>query len=220
MASLNQGTLITWKPDKGFGFIRPQDGSKDVFVHVRDFGNIGRPPKVGDEIRYQRIRDRTGRYRAADVQVSGVSRSPDAGNRPLRKSASRKDAPVAHRSTASAVRTGMGIGIVLALLVAFTALPVAVPLLYLVASLAAFLLYAFDKAAAMNRRQRTRELTLLLVGLAGGWPGALIAQNLFRHKTRKTAFQVPFWITVAFNCAFLAWACTKHGAEAIRLLIY
>ena len=45
MPSLNQGTLITWKPDKGFGFIRPQDGSKDVFVHVRDFGNIGRPPR-------------------------------------------------------------------------------------------------------------------------------------------------------------------------------
>ena len=160
-------------------------------------------------IRYQRIRDRTGRYRAADVRDQRPLRTPEE-----------EDPQRVHGSTASAIRAGTGIAAALTLLVALTSLPVVVPLLYLVTSLVAFLLYAFDKAAAMNRRQRTRENTLLLVGLAGGWPGALVAQSLFRHKTSKMAFQVPFWITVALNCAFLAWACTQQGAEAIRLLIY
>jgi uncharacterized membrane protein YsdA (DUF1294 family) len=88
-----------------------------------------------------------------------------------------------------------------------------------VASLIAFLLYAFDKAAAMNRRWRTTEATLLLTGLLGGWPGALVAQGLFRHKSKKMEFLVPFWFSVALNCAFLAWACSHAGAGTIRSVV-
>ncbi len=89
------------------------------------------------------------------------------------------------------------------------ALPLILLPVYIVASLAAFLLYALDKVAAMNGRWRTAESTLWLVGLVGGWPGALIAQGLFRHKSRKLAFLMPFWISVAANC----------GAAAIRGLV-
>jgi uncharacterized membrane protein YsdA (DUF1294 family) len=41
--------------------------------------------------------------------------------------------------------------------------------------------------------------------LLGGWPGALLAQDLFRHKTSKTVFQAMFWCTVLLNCGGLAW---------------
>ncbi len=48
--------------------------------------------------------------------------------------------------------------------------------------------------------------TLLLISLAGGWPGALLAQQLMRHKTSKRSFINAFWITVLFNVgAFVAW---------------
>ena len=84
-------------------------------------------------------------------------------------------------------------------------LPVAVPLLYLAASVTAFILYRLDKDAAVDGRRRTPEDTLLVIGLLGGWPGALAAQRLIRHKSRKMSFQLLFWMTVVVNCAILAW---------------
>ena len=44
-----------------------------------------------------------------------------------------------------------------------------------------------------------------LVSVAGGWPGAFIAQRVFRHKSRKPSFQTGFIITVMLNCAALLW---------------
>jgi uncharacterized membrane protein YsdA (DUF1294 family) len=55
------------------------------------------------------------------------------------------------------------------------------------------------------RGWRTQESKLHLVALLGGWPGALLAQDLFRHKSRKAQFQVVFWITFFANCGALVW---------------
>jgi len=73
--------------------------------------------------------------------------------------------------------------------------------LYAVASAACFIAYALDKSAARQGRRRTPERTLLLLGLAGGWPGGLAAQRLLRHKSSKTSFLVKFWLTVIVNLA-------------------
>ena len=66
-------------------------------------------------------------------------------------------------------------------------------------SLLCFALYAIDKSAALAGRRRVPERRLLLLGLLGGWPGGLLAQQLLRHKTRKTSFLLPFWLTVLIN---------------------
>ena len=84
-------------------------------------------------------------------------------------------------------------------------LPAAVAALYLIASAAAFIAYRIDKSAALANAWRTPESTLHLIALIGGWPGALIAQRVFHHKSRKLSFQLVFWTTVALNCAALAW---------------
>lgn len=46
---------------------------------------------------------------------------------------------------------------------------------------------------------------LHLLALIGGWPGALIAQRVFRHKSRKPSFRIVFLFTVVVNCAALLW---------------
>lgn len=74
-----------------------------------------------------------------------------------------------------------------------------VPVLYGAASLVAFATYGLDKSAARRGAARISEQTLLLLGLVGGWPGALVGQQLFRHKTRKRSFRRVFWGTVAVN---------------------
>lgn len=70
---------------------------------------------------------------------------------------------------------------------------------YGVVSLLAFLLYWNDKRKARADHWRTPENVLHAVELAGGWPGALLAQQLFRHKTRKLSFQLVFWIIVLLH---------------------
>jgi uncharacterized membrane protein YsdA (DUF1294 family) len=84
-------------------------------------------------------------------------------------------------------------------------LPFPVLLLYLGASGITFLVYAVDKAAARRDRWRTRESTLHLLSLVGGWPGALAAQRLLRHKSAKESFQAAFWATVVVNVVAVGW---------------
>lgn len=77
-----------------------------------------------------------------------------------------------------------------------------VPLLvYGLASCLAFALYWYDKQQAKAGQWRTPEKVLHGVELLGGWPGALVAQQLFRHKTRKLSYQLWFWLIVAVHQA-------------------
>lgn len=66
-------------------------------------------------------------------------------------------------------------------------------------SVLCFIVYALDKSAARAGARRTPESTLLLLGLAGGWPGALLAQQWLRHKSAKASFRARFRVTVVLN---------------------
>ncbi|HEY5512795.1 MAG TPA: DUF1294 domain-containing protein [Geomonas sp.] len=98
-------------------------------------------------------------------------------------------------------------------------LPFAVVFLYLGASAVAFFAYLLDKSAARNGQWRISENTLQMLGLVGGWPGALVAQTLLRHKTKKQSFQIVFWLTVLLNCCGLVWLFSPSGATALRLML-
>lgn len=75
-------------------------------------------------------------------------------------------------------------------------------LAYPLVSLFSFCQYGMDKQAAQKGRWRTPENTLHIAELLGGWPGALVAQQVFRHKTRKVSFQLVFWGIVALHQVF------------------
>ena len=89
-----------------------------------------------------------------------------------------------------------------------------VAMAYAGVSTVAFVAYAIDKSAAIQGRRRTPESTLHLLGLACGWPGALLAQQVLRHKTSKPTFVAVFWATVLANMgAFVAF---HIAAAAVR----
>ena len=94
---------------------------------------------------------------------------------------------------------------VFAAAVALWQLPPPVAGIYLAVSVVCFAMYALDKAAARAGRWRTSETTLLLLGLACGWPGAMVAQTLLRHKSSKPSFKMRFQATVLLNIALFAY---------------
>lgn len=90
--------------------------------------------------------------------------------------------------------------------------------LYYGASIITYGVYAWDKKAAQNADRRIPEMTLHLLGLVGGWPGALIAQTLLRHKTRKLSFLIEYWLTVIVNCIALGVIVGK-GVSPLKALL-
>ena len=76
---------------------------------------------------------------------------------------------------------------------------------YVIMSLITFVAYGLDKSASKKDQWRTPEKSLQLLGVIGGWPGGLLAQQTFRHKTSKKSFQWVFWMCVEANCLFVAW---------------
>lgn len=69
------GSIKKFFTDKGFGFIVPDDGSEEVFFHVKDNGGDDAFSKVqaGDAVKYDKEwDDRKGKYKGANV--SGACR--------------------------------------------------------------------------------------------------------------------------------------------------
>lgn len=94
--------------------------------------------------------------------------------------------------------------------------------IYLAASVFTFVAYAWDKSAARHGRWRTAEKSLQLMSLLCGWPGALAAQRLLRHKSSKKEFLFVFWLMVFLNIvavSYLAWlgdgSFINRGIESI-----
>lgn len=68
-----------------------------------------------------------------------------------------------------------------------------------IASIVAIFAYGLDKFRAQKKAYRIPEATLHMLGIVGGWPGALFAQRYFRHKTSKMSFQIQYYITVVVH---------------------
>lgn len=94
--------------------------------------------------------------------------------------------------------------------------PLALGAVFLVASTVAYILYAMDKSAAVAGGQRVPERTLHTVAVLFGWPGALVAQQRLRHKTKKQSFRIVFWLTVLINITGVAWLHGPLGNKQLR----
>ena len=181
------GVLTRWDDGRGFGFLEPDGGGPRVFVHVSAFPR-GRRPVTGCLVAYVEARDDRGRVRAVQARLLGGGAV--RGRHP--------------RGVLTAVGAVLLLVVALTVLARSDGLTVAVPLTYAGLSVLTAAAYAVDKAAAQHGRWRTRESTLHLLALLGGWPGALLARQACHHKTSKQPFSTVLWLTVAANVALLA----------------
>ncbi len=193
-----EGRIKSWNDERGFGFIETAQGGDEVFVHISAIPTRWGRPQAGQPLSFEVGLNRDGKKRATNVGVPNPAVRASA--RKASRTARRKHDKPAEWRMASAI----AIPLFLALCV-YMALHWHVSawfaLAYVGASLVCLLAYAVDKSAAIAGRRRVPEQTLHLLALAGGWPGAIIAQQMLRHKSSKTAFRVAFWFTVVANVA-------------------
>lgn len=70
-AKRETGEVKTWDSDKGFGFIQPSDGSRDVFCHYRDIADGEGSLRRGDQVTFEKqFNHKSGRYRCVDVSLA------------------------------------------------------------------------------------------------------------------------------------------------------
>jgi cold shock protein len=64
------GTVKWFNTQKGYGFIQPDDGGKDVFVHISAVERAGMMSlNEGQKISYELEKGRNGKYAAVNLQA-------------------------------------------------------------------------------------------------------------------------------------------------------
>lgn len=178
------GEIVYWNDDKGFGFIRYDADKPNLFFHISTFPYHHRRPARGDLVVFA-VGEHKGRPQAARVLLA-----EDQGHL---QDDSVIDAHDVRPHFLEAVIY------VLLIIVFFEVLAiVSLPLAFssMIISVLTAILYVMDKRAAIRNGYRIPEASLLIAVMLGGWPGALLARPLLRHKTRKTRFISLFWASI------------------------
>ena len=198
-----KGKITFWKDNKGYGFITPDSGAKQVFVHINAFADKSQRPQINQMVLFALSTVKQGRPCAVHVTRAGEE---------LPGEIKRNDLMLY-------VLGAVVFLVVVALSVATGIIPWPVLLVYLAASALTYAMYAMDKSAARSGAWRTQESTLHALSLIGGWPGALIAQQVLRHKSRKEEFRFVFWLTVVINVGVFLWLFTDSGSAMLAALL-
>ena len=219
-----KGKLTSWDDDRGFGFIEPLLGGERVFLHIKAFRGQAARPQVGQLLVFESGKDEQGRLQVTAAVPSALLAAVTRNQAKVdmkRGVAKNSSLSRGHKGRKKGTSQASAFAIVLLFLgcvsaaVILNKIPVWMLAVYLLLSIVTWVIYAGDKAAAQAKRWRTPEYVLHTWALAGGWPGALLARRLLRHKSRKQPFRTVFWITVLLNCAAIGWTLTEQGQRVM-----
>ena len=202
-----QGVLRSWDDDKGFGFIRGADG--DYFVHISSVRGEQRPQQ-GETVFFVAGKDEKGRLRAVHMRGAALSidrpairRKPTTASQPNQATYRPRRQTQPNIKRTLILLTGVCAAPLMGAWQLFERNGTFWPLLvYAGMSMLSIFQYWHDKQNAQNREWRTPEKQLHTVELLGGWPGALLAQQLLRHKTQKASYQGVFWLIILIHQAY------------------
>ena len=194
----DQGRLVEWFDEKGYGFIQPNDPEKQrVFIHIKDFARKGPRPILGCALSYRVILDERGRYRAQQVTYLKAAQVFEHQAQPKKSSSSQRW---------SVMQIGIVIYIGFVVIASFIKLLPPYTLLFLsLMNVLSYWLYAQDKEAAQLGKRRIPEQTLHIVDALGGWCAAWLAQQKLRHKTQKQPFRKIYFCTIILNILLICW---------------
>jgi cold shock CspA family protein len=66
-----KGKVVKWNSDKAFGFVAPNGGGDNVFIHKTALANRNRTPQLNEVITFTITKDKDGRYCASDATFTG-----------------------------------------------------------------------------------------------------------------------------------------------------
>lgn len=195
-----KGKIVSWNNEQAYGFIAPinsktvnnKASGSHVFIHKSAFLNKKRTPTVSDIVTFTLSKDKQGRPCATDATFSG------------------EKLVIKTKHLSERLPVYLSGVFILGLLLAYLQflIPTWIFVLYAISSVISVVMYIIDKSKAKRGEQRIPEITLHLLAMIGGWPGAAIAQQSLKHKNRKKSFRAGFWLTVLFNLACFVWFIT------------
>ncbi|MBI0395083.1 DUF1294 domain-containing protein [Acinetobacter bereziniae] len=199
----DQGRLVEWFDDKGYGFIQPNDGLKErVFLHIKDFAQKGPRPIVGCALEYVVQLDGQGRYKAKQVTYLKATQTVHAKTN--RTSQNKLNAQKA--SSLQPMQIICIVYIVVLAILSISGLLNGMILLFVsIINVMTYWFYSQDKEAAQMNQRRVPENTLHILAFLGGWPAAWLAQQRLRHKTQKQPFRNIYFCTIVFNILLILW---------------
>jgi uncharacterized membrane protein YsdA (DUF1294 family)/cold shock CspA family protein len=204
----DQGRLVEWHDEKGYGFIQPNDKSKArVFLHIKDFSRSGPRPIVGCALDYQVSIDGQGRYRATQVVYLKASQMQSHVINHVHVA----QAPQIKTKSAMSMLIVVYI-VVVGVLAVIGYLPALLPMFLILINVICYWFYSQDKEAAQLGNRRVPEQTLHVLSFLGGWPAAWLAQQKLRHKTQKTSFLKIYRLTIIFHILLLLWLISPFNA--------
>lgn len=189
------GQIIEWNDARGFGFATVPGSDTRHFVHIKSIAGGGRRPQVGDRVTFEVQNDTAKGARAVRVRYADSPGRPAPTARP-------------RGSSARSFAFDWALAAILFALLGWHVIEGRLPMwsfgVVAIGSLLAFVMYNIDKRRAQRDARRTPEAELLAISVIG-WPGALAAQQLFRHKSSKREFYFAFRIIAMLEAAALLW---------------